>query len=90
MVTHHEPVTNAADGDRSPPAPAYQSSLEMALTAALCFVVACGAAYVVAQTDSRFSAKILAGVTGLCFFLGGMVEAVRALRQAGAAASRKK
>ena len=100
MLMHQEPATKGgagqserdagADRDPSLSAPAYHSSLEMALTAALCFVVACGAAYIVVNTDSRFSAKVLAGVTGLCFFLAGIVEAVRALRQAGSASSRKK
>ena len=62
--------------------PDYQSSFEMALTSALCFVVACGAAYMVLRTDSRFSVKLFAGVTGSCFLLAGIVEALRALRHA--------
>ena len=70
--------------------PDYQSSFEMALTSALCFVVACGGAYLVLKTDSRFSIKVFAGVTGFCFFLAGSVEAFRALQHAKRIISRRK
>ena len=100
MLMSHEPATNGGSGqseriggvggDSSRPVLAYQSSLEMALTSALCFVVACGAAYVIVKTDWRFSVKVFAGANGLCFFLAGIVEAVRALRHAGCSSSGKR
>ena len=70
--------------------PDYQSSFEMALTSALCFVVACGAVYLDLKTDARFSVKVFAGITGLCFFLAGIIEAFRALHHARGIISRRK
>ena len=97
MLMSQGPATNGgpghserSGGDPSRSAAAYQSSLEMALTAALCFVVACGAIYVVVKTDLRFSVKVFAGANGICFFLAGIVETVRALRHAGPPSTWKK
>lgn len=98
MMMHGGPSTNDAPGHPDSSAgrdalhfpPDYQSSFEMALTSALCFVVACGAAYLVLKTDSRVSIKVFAGVTGFCFFLAGIVEAFRTLHHAKGIISRRK
>jgi len=92
MIMDHEiPADNEdanrrSDGDSAgspgepvPPVVQYQGSLEMALTSALCLVVACGATYGVVKTDWPSSVKIFAGVTGLCFFIAGIIEAARVL-----------
>lgn len=68
----------------------YQSAIEMALTSALCFVVAGGAAYLDLKTDSRFSVKVFAGIMGFSFFVAGLIEAFRALRRAKGMCSRRK